>query len=1238
MSHKNGPGPHARPSPELAAPLDGHLLIEASAGAGKTYAMTSLAARLIVEADYRIDQFLIVTFTVAAAGELRSRFWSTLNDARQALGSGSAASSAQACSLIDHWQRGGQSDDGAKTRLAAAIREFDRAHITTIHGFCQRALIEFALYARTPFRFDVSGNDVVGVAAAARDFWRRSMTNEDPWLLRCAEDGSFRPDEDTASWLAGKQTALSDIRGAGDDGELENLRRDWQNAAQKAEAAWQAPEARGAFDQVVLGDGYTWKKDRRDDATAEAVRAALDRGAAGLLTLTPSQAAFFGHKTLAGSLFKRTPPPPSPLLTALEQLGDAAKDYASAWVARKKSDLLRDAAATLHHQAWANRSLSFDGLLLELHDALATRGGEELAERIRRRYPIALIDEYQDTDRLQAAIFRKVYPVPGDVASATRLFLIGDPKQSIYRFRGADVFAYLETANRFAKRTDRRLDLTRNYRSNPKLVEATSSLFQGAGAFLLPEIRFDPPDSADRDSRRLVIDGEDAEDRPLRLQLFARNAEGKKWSKRDLTTAAARHTAAEIERLLGRDDSGEPRGRILAADGTSEPLVGGDIAVLVRKGDQGDRVAAELRRLGIDSVEMGTQSVFETTEADDLERFMFALCADDADVNVDGRLRGALSAELFGLDMHELARLRDDDATWARWKDRAGRWNRVWGRRGIATLMRRLIFDRELDCAANLLRLPDGPRRLTNYLHLADLLHEEETRGRLNRRGLIDWFRQARREITTGDETAQLRLESDEKLVKIVTIHRAKGLEFPITFCPFAWDGRRPETRRATADYYDREAERPVLDLRPDQAARDRQLVEDRADELRLLYVALTRARYLSVVVWAEATEAEHAPLAWLLRQGESPDEELAAALKSHAEAARRLDRESWLTNIRTFVAGAGGTIDIQLVDPPATRPQRDDTKPKSQTADARTLGRELERIRERTSYTALVRDTGAQPPWPRTEEFDRDVDEDQNEGAGSSAPAGDTPEEQTTAAEQLDVFGFPAGGGPGRCIHEIFERVLAPGVETDRIIREALARYRIDARWRDVALQMVDDALDAPLLPPGNGGASFRLRDVERPIVEMEFHLPVNDLEPGALDRVLAAHGYARGMTAEQAKMNGFLHGYVDVVACHDGRWYVADYKSNWLGPDRAAYSDAAIREAMTKRRYHLQYLLYLTALHRLLQLRLPEYDYDRHIGGAFYLFLRGIKPGAPGSGIYGDRPSRACIQAIDACFGKAR
>ena len=167
--------------------------------------MTSLAARLIVEADYRIDQFLIVTFTVAAAGELRSRFWSTLNDARQALGSGSAASSAQACSLIDHWQRGGQSDDGAKTRLAAAIREFDRAHITTIHGFCQRALIEFALYARTPFRFDVSGNDVVGVAAAARDFWRRSMTNEDPWLLRCAEDGSFRPDEDTASW-AGRQT------------------------------------------------------------------------------------------------------------------------------------------------------------------------------------------------------------------------------------------------------------------------------------------------------------------------------------------------------------------------------------------------------------------------------------------------------------------------------------------------------------------------------------------------------------------------------------------------------------------------------------------------------------------------------------------------------------------------------------------------------------------------------------------------------------------------------------------------------------------------------------------------------------------------------------------------------------------------------------------------------------------------------------------------------------------------
>ena len=214
----------------------------------------------------------------------------------------------------------------------------------------------------------------------------------------------------------------------------------------------------------------------------------------------------------------------------------------------------------------------------------------------------------------------------------------------------------------------------------------------------------------------------------------------------------------------------------------------------------------------------------------------------------------------------------------------------------------------------------------------------------------------------------------------------------------------------------------------------------------------------------------------------------------------------------------------------------------------------------------------------------------------------------------------------------------MQPNGDPDRACRDALARFDIDGHWIEVVRTLVTNALDTPLLPAGDvstgAGNAFRLGDVDRPIVEMQFHLPVRGFRRAHLSQALQAHGYEPALADGAGEINGFLNGYIDVVARAGGRWYVIDYKSNWLGNDLAAYSPAAIERAMARHGYHLQYLLYLTALHRLLRLRVPGYDYDRHVGGARYLFLRGMRPAVPGSGVFRDRPSRACIEAIDACF----
>ena len=480
------------------APLSGGLVVEASAGTGKTYTLTTLVARLVVEADYRIDDLLIVTFTVAATGELRTRVWETLRGARDAA-AGRTAATGQAQELAEHWQRSGHADD-AEERLTRAIRDFDRANIITIHGFCQRALGEFALEAGLPFKFGVSGDGALAVESATRDFWRQEMAGEPVSLLEYAKARKFLLD-DSADWAGQELARSSAVRPAIGDAEFAQQwaeRRDaWHDAFKVAHEAWNDPKQYDAFAQVWDSASYRWKARQKDEAVFDAVTSAFDANKPDLLPL--AAAGFFGRGSLTDKLYKKTPPPDTPLFDHFERLGAAATALGEFWLVGRRRGLLADTAASLHDGAWRDRQLSFDALLSELHDALNGDNAATLAKRMRGRYPVALIDEFQDTDRLQARIFEAIYPHDG-------LIVVGDPKQSIFRFRGADVFAYVDAKRRVEARArlgDRKaqLQLTRNYRSTPALVEAVNAVFERDSALVLPEISFEPAISAQRNRR-----------------------------------------------------------------------------------------------------------------------------------------------------------------------------------------------------------------------------------------------------------------------------------------------------------------------------------------------------------------------------------------------------------------------------------------------------------------------------------------------------------------------------------------------------------------------------------------------------------------------------------------------------------------------------------------------------------------------------------------------------------------
>ena len=1329
MSIAAGTGAAAPGPTPLDLPLGdgGTTFIEASAGTGKTHALTTLVARLVLEEEWPIDRILVVTFTRAATAELRDRI-------RRVLGVTLAATRArmhendpdaglfdsepdgpetdpdgpktdpdgpeidpdagildsepgrpeidpQARDLLAAWERGeGEADYAlAARRLEAAMHDIDRANVFTIHGFCQRVLVDLAFESGFPFGCEVVGDGGAMVAGAVRDFWRRRLYPASMLLMGHAVENKFLP-AGLAGWVSGRRAKVgAELAGCDAPAESMDAREAaWRAVFDAVRLEWER-HASGFCEEILEGPWLNRRSYgvRRANGELAELRALFGASEA---RLPPSGlAGRYGRERLSQACKKGFALPANPLFDAFDRLEEASGELRATfdrWLRWTRREALTDARQSVRRRIRTDRRLAYDDLLIELDEALGGAGGKRLAAQIRRAFPCALIDEYQDTDPVQARIFSRICgearatSAEAGGARPGPFIVVGDPKQSIYRFRGADVFAYL--ASRRTAGT--RLHLDRNWRSVPALVEAVNAMFAGAAPFVTPEIEYRPVAAAEDGDNPLRAPSR-AGAGPLELWLLPRPQQGKPLAKKDANPVVAGAAANEVARLVECGARGE------AAIG-DRPLTGADVAVLVRTREQGRQMAAALRERGVRSIEIDDGSVFRTREAEQLERLLWAL----AEPGREARVRGALAGDLFGLDARALQALGDDEEAWGAWAGKLADWRSHWESRGIGSVLLRLLEGE--GGATHLLGHRDGARRLTNFRHLAELLQAAETRERLAPAELAAWLNHRRADSDGPDDDVKLRIDSDEELVRIVTVHGSKGLEFPVVFCPFAWDARSPRRRRDAVDaVYHRGAAdsyREVIDLDPDERAEAVEWLEEFSESVRLLYVALTRAKHRCVVAWGQVHGAGHAPLAWLLHRsatgrtaevdsGPAEPDTAVAALRAVAARFDGLGAQEWLAEVEAFARRLPGAVSTSVLDPkppPVHAPVPSEGAPPALTV--REPRRPLRRIRSLTSFSALSAGAGSPghvPGRARAGHEEAEVDRpDHDQHQGPADAAGDDTGAAGAPASERTAFTFPRGPVAGSCLHRMFEHLdLSPATGSERpgldeICRDALADFGIDGAWRTVARTMVERTRSVllrepePERPDGASGAGdragsgriaatngFRLADPHRRLVELEFHFPVEGLDRDRLAVRMVEHGYPHpfarageaGTSGSPQSIHGFLRGYVDLVVEHAGRWYVLDYKSNWLGPAPADYGPDALAAAMHAGGYTLQSLIYLVALHRYLSVRLPGYEYERHVGGAFYLFVRGIDPAAGmRRGVYFDRPTTACLLALDDCF----
>lgn len=1206
----------------LHFPLTGSHLIEASAGTGKTFTIAMLYVRLVLghgndnafsEGRPLVPpEILVVTFTEAATKELRDRIRARLAEAaryfRPESENPSHLNDPLMCALREDYQEAEWPICARKLELAAEW--MDEAAVSTIHGWCNRMLREHAFDSQSPFSLNLETDQTALRSEVVRDYWRiffyplglaeadliRSYWEKPADLEKDVKnllDHAERlPDVDEpALYLAAhlQQTANALIL----------LKAPWTAWADDLENQFDAAHATGQIKgRSLIPKNYKrWFDAIRAWANSTEESPDLKSGWESMSQEKVVDAwpgAPINHPGLIALAQLRED------LAALPDPYPGLLSHAARWIAKAFEEGQRRRA-----------QIGFNDLLTGLEAALTGQYGDRLAAVIRKQFPVALIDEFQDTDPIQYRIFERIYEIERQRKDCT-LILIGDPKQAIYAFRGADIYTYLKARKAVGGHL---YTLDRNFRSTEAMVKAVNYCFtqvenrpESGGAFLFQESDDNPVPFLEVHANGLD-DAFQVGDAKVPAMPIVVLSKGGTLAKAAYIEQMSEICAAQIVAWLNHPEAG-----FSGPDVEFRPLQPGDLAILVSNGDEARNIRQALTRRNIRSVYLSDKdTVYATRQAGEVFRWLSA-CAEPDN---DRHLRAALSTPTLGLSIVELDLLNSDEYAWENRVVQFKGYREVWQKYGVLAMLRRILFD--FGCNERLLALSSDPygqsgeRILTDLLHLAELLQQAS----FTLEGEHTLIRFLSEQIANPEGEAdgkKLRLESDADLVKVITIHKSKGLQYPIVFLPFISATRLAKSTDIPLKWHDENGDlRISLEADPqilENADRDRL-----AEDLRKFYVALTRAKYVTWLGLAPVNNCEPSAIGHVFDLSEVDDTEYFQTVEEFCQA---------------HCCFQVITDPLNDTSPYAERAQD------SMTGKARRPSRSAKENWWISSYSSLPVVGHSIPDHSLLE----DTAEAENliEGQQEKSLTSLIPRRGGSAMHR-----FPRGAEAGTFLHDLmewsankgFSQVLADPQE----LRDMIAR-RCKLRGWDSWVEPLTEWIGQMLTTPFAAGENaIRLDDLKVAKAEMEFWFESSQVKLSELDAIVSGYtldGRPRPPLSHEM-FNGMLKGFMDLVFEFNGRYFVADYKSNWLGSADDDYTLEAMDQAIRIHRYDLQYTIYLFALHRLLKSRISDYDYDEHVGGAVYLFVRGVNSASTGT--HFERPPKAMIEMLDVLFsGQAR
>ncbi len=1161
----------------IKSPIEETNLIEASAGTGKTYAISIIFLRLIVEKNFGIEDILVVTFTIPATMELRLRIRERLKDAVNVI-EGIEIGDKSVTLLMKQYI----GNAVMKQRVLTAVKNFDQASVYTIHSFCRQMLIDNAFESGSLFTSEIVNDDEL-VELGVIDFCRTELYNSSPAFVSFFMD-NCSPDELVK--LYRKRPLSDDLRIEPDTqgADIKHLESSYKiifSLYSKLSDAWK--RCKTEVVEIIFRENFL-KGNIYKDESKDALVESMDEYVAGENPFAIfDKFQNYTSDKIRNSLLKGREYQESEVFDICQELYNEYDNYyekGRSILVQVKKRLFEKIDNIIREKRNVKCSRSFDDLIKDAKNGLDSPSGKLLAAKVASRYRAALIDEFQDTDDLQFYIFNRLFNNENTI-----LFLIGDPKQAIYRFRGADIFSYLRAADHVKNR----YSLASNWRSRRELIACINSVFEKCtNPFVFERIEFHPVRPGDDNQGEILLkSGKPAT--PLDIWLADDNPD----AGRDLME----QLAAEISLMINR-------GRDNPYKLGEKSINPGNIAVLVRTGRQAAEVRDSFSRYSIPSVSRGMDNVLNTEEA----RSLYFISAAIAEPSVSALVRAAASTDVMGGNAESLfcfIKHSEDTDELDTLASRFYTYREIWINGGFLSMI--TAFMEGESVPSRLFSFKGGERMIANINQMAEILQQEEHERGLIPKELVGWFANT---IASppDDDKYSMRLERDDDAVNIITMHACKGLEFPIVYCPFL--GRSGDNSDNYIIYHDEKEEyRPVIyiDKNVPEDVRNTRKKEDLAENVRLLYVALTRARSACRVMFA-------------------PNKLFTGSAAYHifvkdSGYATGKDRENLVKALSALSSDSDGKISFTRGVVLQGKQYISEQYPADVIA-AREFSGDVKGVWKTHSYSAIA--------------------------AGASSAMSEVSDEKDFQSEYharkgkgTGIFGFETGARAGLCIHEVFEKsdfTVKGREDVDDICGMVLDKYRFDVSSKvhisDMFFNVVNCTLDE------NSGLKLSgINSISR-LSELEFNFPVESFDSGRFREIFrGGGGYCdkiyRNLADNRSEPGGMMKGFIDLVFQHSNKFYIADWKSNHLGNSYAEYSQEQIGAEMERHNYFLQYYIYTVALNRYLKLRLPGYSYEEQFGGVYYFFVRGMNPDSPGStGIFRDKPEIGVINKMDAYF----